>query len=165
MQWCLAGGFTFPWASPLQLPSTACGGPGIPCLLAIYHRNTSVVQKAKDLEARTYVLIMNGHNENSAGIVLCYNSDWCWMVLCLLLQLSHLYYVALYKVSVLVCGLYQATLQLSHAVGCYEDLNTTFGDKDTVPNHGHDFWTDSRVFSGDWTNWGLHWASQALLWG
>ena len=51
------------------------------------------------------------------------------MVLCLLLQLSHLYYVALYKVSVLVCGLYQPTLQLNHAVGCYEDLNTTLATR------------------------------------
>jgi len=68
-----------------------------------------------------------------------------------------------YQVSVLVCGLYQPTLQLSRAVSCYEDLNTTFGYKDTVPNHGNNFWTDSRVFFGDRTNWGPHWASRALL--
>jgi len=47
--------FTFPLGSTLWFILTTSRGPGIPCLLAFYHRDTRVVQKAKELEPRTFM--------------------------------------------------------------------------------------------------------------
>jgi len=46
-------------ASPLQLASTTCGGPGVLGLLAFYHQDTRVVQKAKELVPRMFVVHYN----------------------------------------------------------------------------------------------------------
>ncbi len=36
--------------------TAACGGVEVPCLLTFYHRDTRVVQKAKELVARKFVI-------------------------------------------------------------------------------------------------------------
>jgi len=45
--------------SPLQLAFTTCGGPGILGLLAFYHQDTRVVQKAKKIVPRMFVVHYN----------------------------------------------------------------------------------------------------------
>ena len=35
----------------------ACGGVEVPCLLTFYHRDTRVLEKAKELVARKFVLV------------------------------------------------------------------------------------------------------------
>jgi len=47
--------FVFPLGSTLSFVLTTSRGPGIPCLLAFYHRDTRVVQKAKELEPRSFM--------------------------------------------------------------------------------------------------------------
>ena len=36
--------------------TAACGGVEVPCLLTLYHRDTRVLEKAKELVARKFVL-------------------------------------------------------------------------------------------------------------
>jgi len=70
--------------------------------------------------------VMNGHNGSTQSWHhSCYSGDWCWLVLCLLVQLFHLTSVlAPYKVYFCLWAT-PVYLKLSYAASCYHSLNST----------------------------------------